>query len=602
MKILGISAYYHDAAAALLIDGKIVAAAQEERFTRKKNDEQFPSLAITYCLKEAGVHLSELDAIVFYEKPFLKFERLLETYTGNAPKGLGSFVKAMPLWLKEKLFLKSALKKSLKKLDQNINWTHTRLLFSSHHLSHAASAFFPSGFRESAILCIDGVGEWATATIAKGDGNTIEPLSEMHYPDSVGLLYSSFTYYLGFAVNDGEYKVMGLAPYAVNETERVEKYKKQIREAIVTIFDDGSIKLNPVYFSYSTSLRMINENAFKSLFGFKRRLHEEELTVEHCAIALALQQITEEVVLKMAGHARKQTGSRNLCLAGGVALNCVANGVLKESGLFDNIFVQPAAGDSGGALGAALAAHYLHFKHPRNYGFPKDDMQHGRLGPAFSSSAVEWDLQQLHPAYKKYNDDELLHYVTEQLLNGKVIGWFNGRMEYGPRALGGRSILAWAAYPGMQSTLNLKVKNRESFRPFAPIMLEEEFNRLFGQDYPSPYMLFVHKILPPYRKEVSGYSGNLYQTINQHRSVLPAITHVDHSSRIQTVSHTSDEKMFKLLTHIKQKTGYGVLINTSFNVKDEPIVCSPADAIACFLKTGIDILVLENYVATKWTS
>lgn len=602
MKILGISAYYHDSAAALIVDGKIKAAAQEERFTRKKNDEQFPALAISYCLQEAGITLSELDAIVFYDKPFLKFERLVETYATNAPKGFRSFIKAMPVWLREKLFLKSVLKKALREIDKEINWNTTQLMFSAHHLSHAASAFYPSGLNEAAILCVDGVGEWATATIAKGKDNTIEMLQEMHFPDSVGLLYSSFTYYLGFTVNEGEYKVMGLAPYAVNEEARVALYRKKILDEIVSVYDDGSVKLNPHYFEYATSLRMINEQAFQKLFDLKRRLPEEEITAEHCAIALALQQIVEDVLLKMAKHARALTGCTSLCLAGGVALNGVANGVLKESNLFDAIFVQPAAGDAGGALGAALGAYYLHFKAQRLIIPGEDDMQQSRLGPSFSSTQIEDALHAHKISYKKYTDEDLVELITRSIIEGKVVGWFKGRMEFGPRALGGRSIIANPADSQMQSILNLKVKKRESFRPFAPVMLEDEFKRFFGQEYASPYMLFVHKILPRYQKPVQGYTGQLYETINQQRSVLPAITHVDYSSRIQTIKERHDKHMHRLLTGMKQKTGYGVLINTSFNVKDEPIVCTPDDAIRCFLKTGIDILVLENYVASKWNS
>lgn len=600
MKVLGISAYYHDSAAAVIDDGKIIAAAQEERFTRIKNDASFPINAINYCLGEMQVTLNDLDAIVFYDKPFLKFERLLETYINNVPKGLVSFVSAMPVWLKEKLFLRSAIKKALKKYDSSINWSKTQLLFSQHHVSHAASAFFASSFNDSAILCIDGVGEWATASIAKGSGNKIELLQEMHFPDSAGLLYSAFTYYLGFKVNEGEYKVMGLAPYAVKEREHVERYKQKIQSHIVTVFDDGSVTLNPEYFRYATSLKMINEKKFEMLFELKRRLPEEEILPAHCAMALALQEVLEDIVLKMAAYAKKITGARNLCMAGGVALNCVANGKLKESGLFDHIFVQPAAGDAGGALGAALAAYYLHFKATRIITEHTDEMNFCRLGPAYKDTEIDMLLQNARLKHTKYDHtDDLLELITQLLAEGKVIGWFEGRMEFGPRALGNRSILANPAIGHMQSTLNLKVKKRESFRPFAPVMLQEEFTTYFGREYESPYMLFVHKMLPGHCKPNNGFTGNLFETINQNRSVLPAITHIDYSSRIQTVSSESHKKLNHLLTLVKQRTGFGVLINTSFNVKDEPIVCTPSDALDCFKQTEIDVLVLENYVVIK---
>ncbi|MES2690367.1 MAG: carbamoyltransferase N-terminal domain-containing protein [Bacteroidota bacterium] len=600
MKVLGISAYYHDSAAAVIDDGKIIAAAQEERFTRIKNDASFPINAINYCLGEMQVTLNELDAIVFYDKPFLKFERLLETYINNAPRGLVSFISAMPVWLKEKLFLRSAIKKALKKYDSSINWNKTQLLFSQHHVSHAASAFFASCFNDSAILCIDGVGEWATASIAKGSGNKIELLQEMHFPDSAGLLYSAFTYYLGFKVNEGEYKVMGLAPYAVNQRVHIEPYKQKIYSHIVTVFDDGSIKLNPEYFRYATSLKMINEKKFETLFELKRRLPEEEIIPAHCAMALALQEVLEDIVLKMAAYAKKITGARNLCMAGGVALNCVANGKLKEKDLFDQVFIQPAAGDAGGALGAALAAYYLHFKATRIITAHADEMNFCRLGPSYKDTQIDALLQNSQLKHTKYeHTDDLLELTAQLLAEGKVIAWFEGRMEFGPRALGNRSILANPAIEHMQSELNLKVKKRESFRPFAPVMLQEEFTTYFGQEYESPYMLFVHKMLSGHCKPNSGFTGNLFETINQNRSVLPAITHIDYSSRIQTVSAESNKKLNRLLTLVKRRTGFGVLINTSFNVKDEPIVCTPSDALDCFKQTAIDVLVLENYVVIK---
>lgn len=599
MKILGISAYYHDSAAALIEDGIILAAAQEERFTRKKNDEAFPENAIKYCLEESGLQLSDLGAIVFYDKPFLKFERLLETYFDIVPKGWISFITAMPVWLKEKLFLKSELKKSLIKIDKSIDWKTTDLLFSKHHLSHAASAFFATNFEEAAILTIDGVGEWATASISKGKENQIETLSELQFPDSVGLLYSAFTYFLGFKVNSGEYKVMGLAPYANPDDALVKEYKTIIEKEIVSIFEDGSIKLNQKYFKYSTSLRMIDEKKFETLFGFKTRKPEENLTKNHYSLAQALQLLVEEIVIKMAQKAKEITGSSNLCMAGGVALNCVANGKLLETGLFENIFVQPAAGDAGGALGAALSAYYMHYKKERVYSDEDDQMQLSRLGPSFDKTRIRRAIEKAKLDYTYLNEEILLQKTTDLLAEGKVIGWFQGRMEFGPRALGGRSILGNPLLAETQSKLNLKVKKRENFRPFAPIMLPEEFNKFFNKNYSSPYMLFVHKILPEFRKTTQAVENDLIATINQVRSVLPSITHVDYSARIQTVGDRNDLKLHALLQKFKAKTGYGVLVNTSFNIKDEPIVCNPEDAIRCFLNADIDCLVMENYLILK---
>lgn len=600
MNILGISAYYHDSAAALICNGEVLAAAQEERFTRVKNDKNFPINAIKYCLTEVGLSIDDLDAIVFYDKPFLKFERLLETYFDAAPKGWLSFITAMPVWLKQKLFLKSNIKKELKALDENINWDKIELLFSNHHFSHAASAFYATNFKTAAILTIDGAGEWATASIAVGDGNKLTTLREMHFPDSVGLLYSAFTYYLGFEVNAGEYKVMGLAPYVAPNNILVEKFFGLIKTHLVTIFDDGSIKLNQKYFSYSTSLRMINKNAFEHLFELKTREPSELINFNHIAIAQALQLVTEEVILNMATYAKKITGCDDICLAGGVALNCVANGKLQESKLFKNIFIQPAAGDSGAALGAAWAAYYLHFNAQRKYNNLDDNMKNARLGPLFTNDEIEACVLQHNLAYIRFTSQDLIETTTQHLLDGKIVGWFQGRMEFGPRALGGRSILANPLMPDMQSKLNLKVKKREGFRPFAPIMLQTEFERLFGQKHQSPYMLFVHKLLPMFRKNVEPLNTeNLTTIINQSRSVLPSITHVDFSSRIQTVTLDSDELMFKLLNKFKEKTGFGVVINTSFNLNNEPIVCTPQDAITCFLNTDIDVLVIENIIIEK---
>lgn len=597
MKILGISAFYHDSAAALIEDGEIVAAVQEERFSRIKHDKSFPIKAIEFCLQEAKIEIHEIDAIVFYDKPFLKFERILQTYMATAPKGYWQFVSAIPAWLKEKLFIKKQLKNELEKIGK-IDWKKTQLLFSKHHLSHAASSFFVSPFEKAAILTIDGVGEWATATISQGNGNHIQTYSELHFPDSLGLFYSAFTYFLGFKVNEGEYKVMGLAPYADRNSTLVKSFVEKIKTEIITIFDDGSIQLNQQYFQYSTSFKMINEKAFQKLFGFEKRGVDSPINENHYCLAAALQIIVEEVVLKMAKEAKHLTMSNNICLSGGVALNCVANGFLKEQHIFDNIYVQPAAGDAGAALGAALACYHMHFSKSRKVIFP-DAMKNARLGPAFSDEEIEQELIKHQLSFKKAGKEELVEFVSNQLSEGKVIGWFQGKMEFGPRALGGRSILGNPLLKETQSKLNLKVKKRESFRPFAPIMLEEEFNIYFGETYSSPYMLMVHKIKPEYRQLENGTSENIITKINRVRSVLPAITHIDFSSRIQTVNRTSDPLMYDLLTAFKAKTKFGILVNTSFNIKDEPIVCSPKDAINCFKNTDIDVLIIGNYITFK---
>lgn len=598
MKILGISAYYHDSAAAIIINGSIVAAAQEERFTTLKNDASFPANAITFCLQQAQINLHQLDAIVFYDKPFLKFERLLDTYFNNAPKGWLSFITAMPVWLKEKLLLKSTLKKNLQKIDDKVTWHDTQLLFSNHHVSHAASAFFASGFNTAAILTIDGVGEWATASISNGNANEMHAIQEMHFPHSLGLLYSAFTYFLGFEVNAGEYKVMGLAPYASQKDELVQQYLKIIYSTLVTVYDDGSITLNQKYFKYATSLRMINEKKFEALFSIPVRKSTEEITTKHIALAQALQLVLEHVVMRMAEHTKKITQADNLCLAGGVALNGVANGKLHESGLFKNIFIQPAAGDAGGALGAALAAYYMHFKQPRVTQKP-DAMQGSLLGPSFSAHEIKQAINEAGLKHTHYATTELIDETVKRLIAGQVIGWFDGRMEFGPRALGARSIIANPLLGNMQSKLNLKVKKRESFRPFAPIMLKEEFERLFGQKHTSDYMLFVHKIHPQYQTQPATQGKNLIETINQQRSVLPAITHVDFSSRIQTVNPNVNPKIAALLNAFKAQTDYGVLINTSFNVNNQPIVCTPQQAINCFIHTDIDCLILDGHLIEK---
>lgn len=596
MKILGISAYYHDSAAVIIQNGEILAAAQEERFSRKKHDESFPMEAIRYCLKESVLNIDDLDAVVFYDKPFLKFERVLETYMNNAPKGWWQFIKAMPAWLKEKLFIKDKLKSELKEIG-DIDWKKTELLFSKHHLSHAASAFFTSPYSDAAILSIDGVGEWATASIAYGENASIKTIKELHFPDSLGLLYSAFTYFLGFQVNEGEYKVMGLAPYGDRNSKQVQDFAALLKKEIITIFDDGSIKLNQKYFTYTTSFKMINEKAFNELFGFKKRNEEEEILAQHFDLAAALQIIVEEVVVKMAMEAKNLTGSKNICLSGGVALNCVANGALQEQNIFENIYTQPASGDAGGALGAALAAYHLHFKNERQIQVP-DAMQNAKLGPHFTNTEIVRALTNSKLNFQVFETKDLISFTANQIVEGKVIGWFQGRMEFGPRALGSRSIIGNPLLKETQSILNLKVKKRESFRPFAPLMLEEEFEKYFGKAYSSPYMLMVHKIKEEFRLKTEN-TTDLTKKINQVRSVIPAISHVDYSSRIQTVNHDSDKKMFALLQEFKQQTGIGVLVNTSFNVKGEPIVCTPQNAIDCFLSTDIDILVLENYVVLK---
>jgi len=599
MNIIGISSYYHDAAAALIADGNVIAAAQEERFSRIKSDSSFPIHSIDYCLKEAGLKLSDIDAFVFYEKPFLKFERLIETYFYLAPSGFISFVKSIPSWLKEKLFLKNEIKKHLKAYDSNCNWTKTKILFSSHHLSHAASAFFVSNFNNSAILTIDGVGEWATSSIALGQDNKITTLLEMRFPNSVGLLYSSFTYFLGFEVNNGEYKVMGLAPFAEDEDEQVICFKRIITSNIVKIFEDGSIELNPFYFKYASSLKMIHEKRIELLLGIKKRRTNEAILKVHYSLAKALQLILEDILIKMAIKAKQITGSNNLCLAGGVALNCVANGKLFESNEFDNIYIQPAAGDAGGAIGAALSAYHMHYHFPRKYNASFDLMLGCKLGPSFALLTIENALKRSNLSYKKLSENELIQKTNDLLINGNIIGWYQGRMEFGPRALGSRSIIANPLMPNTLSDLNIKVKKREGFRPFAPIMLKEEFERLFGQKHDSIYMLFVHKILPKYRIKVPLYDDDIYKTVNLARSVLPAITHVDYSSRIQTVTESSNKLIYQLLVEFKKRTGFGVLVNTSFNIKDEPIVCTPEDAINCFLNTNIDALIIENYLIIK---
>ncbi|MGQ9617356.1 MAG: carbamoyltransferase family protein [Candidatus Aminicenantia bacterium] len=600
MKILGISAFYHDSAAAILKDGEILAACQEERFTRKKHDFSFPLNSIKFCLDYTGYSIDELDAVVFYEKPFLKFERLLTTYYVFAPKGLSSFLMAIPVWIKEKLFIKDLILKELSKIE-NFDKKRLKLLFSQHHLSHASSAFFPSPFEESAILTIDGVGEWSTASISYGKGKNIKILKELNFPHSVGLLYSAFTYYLGFKVNSGEYKLMGLAPYGDPTSERVEEYKKLIHENIVDVKKDGSIWLNQDYFDYSTGLKMVKDSKWEKLFGFPPRKPESEIEQHHCDLALAIQQITEDVVFRMAETARNLTGSKNLCMAGGVALNCVANGKLLKKGLFEDIWIQPASGDAGGAIGSAYAVYHMYFMKERLI-HNMDAMKGSYLGPEYSELDIVKTLRKYKAPYKYFEDlDELSEHVANLLAEGNVVGWFQGRMEWGPRALGNRSILGDARNPEMQKRLNLKIKFRESFRPFAPSIIYEDIREYFDLDKPSPYMLLIADVVMERRKPLPDMFHKLpiRDKLYFIRSDIPAITHLDFSARLQTVHEETNPKFYKLLKKFREKTGYSVIVNTSFNVRGEPIVCSPEDAYKCFMRTDMDYLVMENFLLEK---
>jgi carbamoyltransferase len=601
MNILGISCFYHDSAAAILIDGKIIAAAQEERFTRKKHDPDFPTNAIKYCLEEAGLRLDQLNAIVFYDKPLLKFERLLETYYYFAPKGLRSFLMAIPVWLKEKLFLKKLIYDELKKIEP-FDKRKIKLLFPEHHLSHAASAFYPSPFKESAILTIDGVGEWATTSICYGESNKISISKELKFPHSLGLLYSAFTYYLGFKVNSGEYKLMGLAPYGDPFSADIEKYKKIITSDLVTIYPDGSIWLNQDYFNYATGLKMTKNDKWEKLFGFSVRESESELEQHHCNLALAIQQITEDIVVLMAKEAQKLTGSKNLCLAGGVALNCVANGKLQNEKIFENIFIQPAAGDAGGSLGAALAAHYIYFEKIRENTKGMDEMQGSYLGPEYSDLDTIRMSKKHKAVYEQILDfDTLANKTAQMIAEGHVIGWFQGRMEFGPRALGNRSIIGDARNAEMQKKLNLKIKYREGFRPFAPSVLSEFSREYFNIEGISPYMLLVQEVNEKIRKPVPDnyYQLPIKDKLYHLRSELPSVTHIDYSARIQTVHKETNPRYYKLIESFKKLTGYGVIVNTSFNVRGEPIVCTPEDAYTCFMRTEMDYLVVGNLFFDK---
>ncbi len=594
MHLLGISAYYHDAAACLVRDGEIVAAAQEERFTRRKHDAGFPANAISYCLAEARIAPRAVDFVVFYDKPFLKFERLFETYLAFAPKGFQSFAAALPVWLKDKLFQKSILTKELERvLGSGPNWEE-RLLFSEHHLSHAASAFFPSPFSEAAVLTMDGVGEWTTTSLALGKDNALLVQKEIHFPHSLGLLYSAFTYYTGFKVNSGEYKVMGLAPYGEP------KYANVIRDHLIDIKSDGSFALDMSYFNYCTGLTMTNER-FEALFGGPPRKSESRLTQREMDLAASVQAVTEEVVIKLAKGIAATSGQKNICLAGGVALNCVANGKLLREKIFDNIWIQPAAGDAGGAVGAALGAYHIMLDRPRTVTPGFDTMRGSYLGPAFLQEDITERLTRCGAVFTTTTEDEVIEKTAQALVEGKAVGWMNGRMEFGPRALGGRSILADPRSPTMQKLLNLKVKHRESFRPFAPSVLREDVAEWFEITVDSPYMLLVGDVVKGKRMRMTSEEEALFgiEKLNKLRSQIPAVTHVDYSARVQTVHRETNPRYYKLIKRFKDLTGCPVLVNTSFNVRGEPIICTPEDAFRCFMGTGLDFLVIGNSVLDK---
>ncbi len=586
MNILGISAYYHDSAACLIRNGKLLAAAQEERFTRKKHDFSFPHNAITYCLKQGGIKGQDLDCVAFYDKPFLKFERILETYLATAPKGIASFLEAVPLWIKQKLWIKD--------LIQNELGFSGKIIFPEHHQSHAASAFFPSPFQEAAFLTMDGVGEWATTSYGIGKENQIKILAEIKFPHSLGLLYSAFTYYTGFKVNSGEYKVMGLAPYGQP------KFKDLILKELIDLKEDGSFKLNMKYFDYCAGLRMVNKK-FEKIFGAPARKPESRITQREMDLARSIQEVTEEVMLRMARHVHRITGQKNLCLAGGVALNCVGNGRLLREAPFERIWIQPASGDAGGALGAACFAWYHYLKNPRQADPSRDMMRGSYLGPEFSNEEIfEYLLKNKIP-YTRFSDEELSGKIAELIANEKVVGWFQGAMEFGPRALGSRSIIGDARSPKMQEQMNLKIKFRESFRPFAPSVLAEKVSDYFDMNVESPYMLLVAPVRTERRREMTGEEKTLQgiELLNVKRSEIPAVTHVDYSARVQTITEEQNPRFYRLLKAFDEKYGCPVLINTSFNVRGEPIVCTPEDAFRCFMRTHMDYLVLGNYLLDK---
>ena len=592
--ILGVSAYYHDSAACLVRDGHIVAAAQEERFTRKKFDAGFPTHAIQYCLREGRISPSDLKYFVFYDKPLVKFERLLETYVAFSPKGIQSFLAAMPVWLKEKLLLKSVLQDGLIALDGVKKSDLPPILFGEHHESHAASAFYPSPFKSAVVLCMDGVGEWATTSTWLGDGNNLTPLWEIHFPHSLGLLYSAFTYYTGFRVNSGEYKVMGLAPYGKP------KYVKAIYDNLIDLKEDGTFRLKVDYFNYCTGLTMTN-GKFDELFGGPPRKPETLLTQRDMDLARSIQEVTEDVMLRLARSLHRETGAENLCLAGGVALNCVGNGRILRDGPFKGLWIQPSAGDAGGAVGAALTAWHKLDNQPRSTDSLKDTMQGSLLGPSYTNEEIEDFLRRKEAPYQKLSDDVLYDRLAAELADGKVLGWFQGRMEFGPRALGARSILGDARNPKMQSVMNLKIKYRESFRPFAPSVLREKVSDYFVMDTDSPYMLLVAPVVESRRTALTKEQESLWgiDLLNVPKSDIPAATHVDYSARVQTVHEDTNPRYYKLIKAFESKTGCALLVNTSFNVRNEPIVCSPEDAYRCFMRSAIDILVLENCVLLK---
>tara|TARA_Y100001960_G_scaffold297651_1_gene344229 strand:+ start:348 stop:2189 length:1842 start_codon:yes stop_codon:yes gene_type:complete len=595
MRVLGISAFYHDSAAAIVEDGLVLAAAQEERFTRVKQDSRFPKFAIRSCLDQMNISLDDLDAIAFYDKPHRKFARLLSTYVSCAPAGLKSFMQAIPLWMEDRMHQREQVLDGLSNLGLGDTNKHKNLAFLEHHQSHAASAFYPSPYETAAVLTLDGVGEWATTTIALGVGNKLEIQKEIHFPHSVGLLYSAFTYYLGFKVNSGEYKVMGLAPYGEP------KYTGKIFKDLVDLKEDGSFRLNQKYFDYSTGLRMINQY-FEELFSSPARTPETLLTPFHMDIAASIQVACEEIVLRIVRHIKKETKLSNLCLAGGVALNCVANGRILNEGLFDSIWVQPAAGDAGGALGAALGAYYsisgAERSTPPSGG---DSMSGSMLGPEFSNSQIQTELDQAGAVYEFMSEDNLIEFTAKSISDGAAVGWFQGRMEFGPRALGGRSILADPRSADTQKTLNLKVKYRESFRPFAPSILTEDTNEWFDLNADSPYMLIVAPLKTNLRRAMTEQENQLFgiDKLNIHRSKIPAVTHVDYSARVQTVSRDTHPLYYKLIEAFKAQTGCPILVNTSFNIRGEPIVCTPSDAFKCFMGTDLDLLVIGNYILNK---